>query len=123
MGCENIIEVMFHMLTNIKLYHWQTMSYPRHVASNSLFTTLLPLIDQFIETYIGRYKRPQFPEGFHVEVKSNTDSEMREMLETYIAFLKKDIPRQLNKYDTDLLNIRDEMLSQFYQAQYLFTLE
>ena len=36
MGCESLIKVFFHMTTTIKLYHWQTLSYPRHKATCDL---------------------------------------------------------------------------------------
>ena len=64
MGCESIIKVFFHMKNTIKLYHWQTSSYPRHKATCDLLATVLPLIDTFVETYMGRYQRPMFESGF-----------------------------------------------------------
>ena len=44
----------------IKLYHWMTLSYARHKASDQLFSELSENIDKFVETYIGIYGRPKF---------------------------------------------------------------
>jgi hypothetical protein len=44
------------------------------------------------------------------------------MIQQYILFLKKEVPKQLKQHDTDLLNIRDELLSSLNKTLYLFTL-
>jgi len=125
MGCESIIKVFFHMTTTIKLYHWQTSSYPRHKATCDLLATVLPLIDTFVETYMGRYQRPSFESGFKMniqELKDNDDSALS-LLKDYIFYLQNDLPKYLEDNDTDLLNIRDEIVSNLNKTLYLFTLQ
>lgn len=124
MGCEDIIEMFFHMQLNIKLYHWQTTSYARHKATDSLLGDLSELIDQFIEVYIGRYKRPDFKGGFTIPVEELSDDNITDLIKNYINAMKTRIPKYLKKEsDTDLLNIRDEILSLLNKTLYLFTLE
>ena len=123
MGCERIVQFFFHAVLNIKLYHWQTRKYPRHVASDALFTALLASMDTFIETYIGRYKRPKFTEAFDVSVSQFSDDEIKDLLKEYVAFLTNELPEYLNsENDTDLLNIRDDILGTINKTLYLFTL-
>lgn len=122
MGCEEIIRVFFHMQSAIKLYHWQTTIYARHVATNDLLAQILPLIDSFIETYIGRYDRPMFKSGLRFVIDEVTDDTITELIEYYIKFLRSEIPKYTKSNDTDLLNIRDEMLGLFNKTLYLFTL-
>jgi len=43
-------------------------------------------------------------------------------LSTYIDFLNNDIPRLINRTDTDLFNIRDEMVGILNNTKYLFLL-
>jgi hypothetical protein len=122
MGCENIIKLFFHMTSTIKLYHWQTTSFPRHKATCELHTSLQDLADQFIEVYMGRYQRPNFPQGFKLQIKELSDQSAPDVLLQYIDFLKNELPTYLNPNDSDLLNIRDEMLSNLNKTLYLFTL-
>jgi len=122
MGCETIIQVFFNILLNVRLYHWSTTSYARHVGSGNLYDRLSTLSDQFIETYMGRYKRPEFKNTFNVQVKQFNDSNIMDALKEYIRFLKYDVPTYLKESDTDLFNIRDEMVAEFNKTQYLFTL-
>ena len=122
MGSETIIQIFFHMTLNIKLFHWQTTSFAKHKATDELLLSLAPLIDQFVEVYIGKYGRPVFEEAFAVDVASFEDAEFKKVIEYYISFLKRDLLKSLKTSDTDLTNIRDEMLALFNQTLYLFTL-
>jgi hypothetical protein len=122
MGCENIIKLFFHMSNTIKLYHWQTTSFARHKATCELFNNLQPLIDDFIEVYMGRYERPSFSDGFKLNIKELSDDSALELVQEYADYLKNELPKYLKSSDTDLLNIRDEMLSNLNKVQYLFTL-
>lgn len=123
MGCERIVQFFFHAVLNIKLYHWQTRRYPRHMASDALFSALLESMDKFIETYIGRYKRPKFSDAFEVSVTQFNDDEIKDLLKEYVAFLTNELPQHLDiEADTDLLNIRDDILGTINKTLYLFTL-
>lgn len=122
MAGESIVKIFFHMSLNIKLYHWQTMSFAQHKATDDLFLALLPLIDQFMEVYIGRYSRPDFEKDANVRISQYDSESFVELLNNYIEFLKTDIERYLSKNDTDLMNIRDEMLGLLNKTLYLFTL-
>jgi hypothetical protein len=123
MSVETIIQIFFHMLLNLKLYHWDTTQFARHKASDELHSSLSSLIDQFIEVYIGGYTRPVFPNSFNVKVKQFSDNNIIDMLNEYIDFLKHDIPKYVRESDTHLLNIRDEMLAEINKTLYLFTLQ
>jgi hypothetical protein len=122
MGCETIVQVFFHMLLNIKLYHWETIIFARHKASDDLHGELSDLIDTFVEVYMGRYSRPEFKSSFDIKVKQLDDSNVTDVLNEYIKFLKYELPKYVKESDTDLLNIRDEMLSNLNKTLYLFTL-
>lgn len=110
------------MTSTIKLYHWQTTSFARHKATCELHSSLQDLVDQFIEVYMGRYQRPNFPQGFKLHIKESSDLSAQDTLLQYIDFLKNELPTYLQSNDTDLFNIRDEMLSNLNKTLYLFTL-
>jgi hypothetical protein len=123
MGCENIILIFFHMLNTIKLYHWQTTNYARHKATDSLHSELSDLIDTFIEVYIGRYKRPSYNDTIKINIEELSDDSAVNAINEYVNYLKTDLPKYLKSSDTDLLNIRDEILQNLNQTLYLFTLQ
>lgn len=121
MGCEAIIEMFFHMSTNIKLYHWQTKSFARHKATDELLLVIQPLIDTFIETYMGRYGRPQFNGSFSFDIEELNETTSNQLIKYYITFLKKEVPKYLQESDSDLMNIRDSILGELNKTLYLFT--
>ena len=106
-----------------QLYHWMTLKFPRHKASDSLFESILELSDKFMETYLGRYGRNNKDFYENITVKKLTDAEFTSYLKKTAKVLENDFPKVLLPSDTDLLNIRDELLGEINQTLYLFTLE
>ena len=119
----DLIHDFLQLQAQIKLYHWQTKSYARHVGSDKLSESLAKNIDKFVEIYIGKYERPMLKGPtcmFRLENK--TETSIIDYLNTWITYLEKTLPTMIHKNDTDLLTIRDEMLGDLNQTKYLFTL-
>ena len=107
---------------NTQTYHWLTESYSRQIGSDKLFKNILETGDKFIEVYIGRYGRPNFTQDTIV-VKKMSDSEFVIYLKKSVEFLENNIVKFFKPSDSELLNIRDELIAQINQALYLFTLQ
>ena len=120
---SKIIHDLLEFSAQVKLYHWQTKIFARHTASDSLFSEMNEKIDKFVEIYIGRYERPNLTgemSSFHL--KNLNDNKMVEYLKTWVSYLTNTLPTLIDKKnDTDLLNIRDDMLGLINQTLYLFT--
>jgi hypothetical protein len=118
-----IVHLMMTLRDQIKLYHWQTMNYPRHIATNDLVTKLDANIDSFVEVYIGKYGRPKLTgKTATIHLRNHSDKEATKMIEEAIEWMSNDLPRKLKKTDTDLFNIRDTIVADLNQTLYLFTL-
>ena len=115
-----IVSVLFNIRDQVKLYHWQTRSFAEHKATDDLIGTLDTNIDKFVESYMGRYGRPHVRKTF--PVKNLTVSGIRNFISRSTQWLSTSLPRKVKKTDSDLLNIRDEILSDLNQVKYLFTL-
>ena len=120
---SGFIKFFFSLQLNLKLYHWMTTKHPRHVASDKLFSDLADLVDQFIEVYIGKYGRSKIEE-FDIKVINLSDKSIIEFLNMAIQKLTVNLPDKINlTMDTDLLNIRDEIIGTINRTLYLFSLE
>jgi len=118
-----ILHVLLVLRNQVKVYHWQTFSYARHKTTDDLVDRLDDNIDKFTEAYMGRYGRPKFTSKTgKLQVYDATDKKAPQLLSEIVQWLTRDLPRLLKKEDTDLLNIRDEILGDVQQARYLFTL-
>ena len=105
----------------LRVFHWQTESYAQHKAFGKAYENLDELIDQFIEVFTGKYGRPKAKFTYNIELK-NYDENFVTEIDDAIYFLIE-IAKTLDATaDTDLLNIRDEMLSELNRLKYLLSL-
>lgn len=119
---SRIIQFVFELQNNIKLYHWMTLSYSRHKAADELIDKISELSDHLIEVYVGKYGRPSMSaKTSNIHLQNLDDKNIIKYLDDSIAFLLRDIPKLLTKDDVDMLNIRDEMVAALNQTKYLFT--
>ncbi len=122
MSADNV-QFFFTMREQIKLYHWQTKSYSRHKATDSVIEALDKNIDMYVETYMGKYGRPKMSARNNtVKVQNLSESTIVRFIKGCITYLTTKLPKGLKETDTDLVNLRDEMLADLNQLLYLFTL-
>ena len=116
----DIVVAMMEIRDQVKVYHWQTGKYARHIATNDLVTSLDANIDQFVEVYMGKYGRPKVTKT--IKLHNFSESAARAFVAKQTEFLTTKMPRMLKSTDTDLLNIRDTILADVNKTLYLFTL-
>ena len=119
---SHIIRVFFEMLNMIKLYHWKTLSYSQHKATDELYAKMQENIDKFVEVLLGKDEsRVNMLEKRIDLLDMETKEDFKQRIHRYRKFLV-----DMNIYfddsrDSDLLNIRDEMLADLNQFLYLFS--
>ncbi len=126
---SNIMYTFLYIINQIKVYHWQTMSFARHKATDELYEELNDLIDKFIEVLMGRIileKKKTFRISSNcdnLKLIDLKDSEGLNLLSIIKNILEKDEDLlEIIKNNTELANIRDEMLAVVNKNGYLFTL-
>lgn len=118
------VNFFFQLREQIKVYHWQTHSYSRHKATDDVIGALDESIDEYVETYMGKYGRPRLTASTNtVRITNLSESSIVKFIKTAIAHLQGPLVKRLDpRADTDLLNLRDEMLGDLNKLLYLFTL-
>lgn len=118
-----IVNIFLTLRNQIKIYHWQTVKFPRHKATDDLVDKLDDNIDKFVEVYMGKYGRPKFGKSTSsIKIHNFNDEDGPAYLKSYVKWMNQKLPKHLGKEDTDLLNIRDEIVADLNQSLYLFTL-
>jgi hypothetical protein len=118
-----MIPVLFRFRQQLHVYHWQTTSYARHKASDELLGSLTDFIDKFMEIYFGKYGRVAFPEEVNIKIGNMSDENGMKFLDEMIHYYIEVLPTYLDpKNDTDLLNLKDEILASTNQIKYLYSL-
>ena len=124
---NEIIQYFLRLRNTMKVYHWMTLSYPRHKASDALIEKIDVISDKFVEVYMGRYGRDKSLNASSkktviLQLPSLSEKEVPEYLVEARDWLSERLPTMIKKNDTELFNIRDELISELNQCLYLFTL-
>jgi hypothetical protein len=118
------IHFFLNLRDQIKLYHWQTRVYSRHIATDKILESLEKSIDSYVEVYIGKYGRSKISgKNASIVLHNLTDAGAARLVSAAIKYLQGPLTKTLKPNDTDLMNIRDEMVSDLNQLLYLFTLK
>ena len=119
---SSLATAFLSMLNTVKLYHWKTTSYAQHVATDELYLKLNKHIDKFMEVYLGKEESRIKKMRKHLTLTHpKTIEDMKIKLYGYRDYLV-DMNKVLDpNKDTDLLNVRDEILADINQVLYLFT--
>lgn len=117
---NKIIKFFFTVQLLVKLYHWNTTSYSRHKATDDFLEKLADNVDKFTEVYIGKYNVKPSVENIKLEASFLNDNDIISLFTQSREFLN-----EMNSYnlESDLLNIRDEILADVNQTLYLFNLK
>ena len=123
---ENEIVLKFiQMLNIIKIYHWKTLSYPQHKATDELYESFNGRMDEFVETMLGKTgKRVNLSSVKHIPFYDYTNvTKFKQCIEIFKQYLVKmsNAPYFKNPENSDLLNIRDEILGDLNKFTYLLT--
>ena len=122
---KQVTVIFFEMLLMVKLFHWKTYSYATHKATDELYAKLNEHMDQFIEVLLGKT-------GIRINLLNNkkislidlsSPQQLRAKVDEYKKYLVSlTNNRAINAMnDTDLLNIRDEILGDLNQFLYLLS--
>lgn len=118
----NFVQALLTTTHQLHVYHWQTDSYAAHQAFGAAYDAIDGLMDGFVEVFMGKYGKVASKDGFDIKLSNITDKKPEDFINDMIEFLTVEIPKVIKEEDTDLLNIRDEMLSELNKLKYLLTL-
>jgi hypothetical protein len=119
---DKILIKLIEFQNQIRILHWQTNSFARHKAYDFIFGELGKVLDNFVEVYQGKYLKIEFTEST-LELKNMSELQLNEYISEIITLLTIELPKKLDATDTDLLNIRDEILGLTHKLKYLCTLK
>lgn len=134
----------FQIQNTIKFSHWRTKSYSEHKALDGFLESFLDNMDKFIEVWQGKYGRIDIPKkSVDMVVHKINGKDLVRYLDVLLGFFGGEKSGSCNSFkisgnrdycgitimdiiksrDSDLLNIRDEIMSSINQLKYLLTLK
>lgn len=120
---DKIILALIQMEQQLRILHWQTKSYARHQAFGGTYDALGDLIDKFVEVCMGKHDRVVVNCGYGIELQNLSDVKPLEFCNACCEMLISINAVLDPNMDSDLMNIRDEMLAEINKLKYLLTLQ
>jgi hypothetical protein len=129
---NQLVVSFIQMLNTVKLYHWKTVNYATHKATDQLYADLNSKVDEFVEVLLGKtIAEGQAARSFILNVKYvqltsfQNNNDFKREIEKYKAFMINLTfnPQLSHPSNSDLLAIRDEILALLNQFLYLLTLQ
>jgi len=117
-----MITELLTLQNQLRIFHWGTDSYAEHEALGKTYDALNDLIDEYVETFMGIYGRVKLDKNVNVTLVDLSDN-IESTVDKYIDYLQNSLTKDLSDKDTDLTNIRDEMLGTLNKLKYLLTLK
>jgi hypothetical protein len=127
---ENIGEVAMYFFTfrdQMKIYHFQTTSYARHIAIDNFVNLLSNQLDTYLETLQGTAgMKMVIPDTMSDIGLMNMDEKVSiDMLNAFKNWVLNDLPILSNNFEDnykDLQNVQEDILSNINKTLYLFML-
>ena len=121
---ESTILNLVKFQNQLRILHWQTDSFAKHKAFGKTYEDLDGLIDSLVEVYSGKYQKLSLSPGTSIELLNTDSLDVDNVLNEVTEYLSTSAVEELNpEKDTDLLNVRDEILAVVNRLKYLLTLK
>lgn len=110
------LSVVFTVLNQLKIDHWQTKSFAEHKALNKAYENLGDLFDTFVEKYYGREGISEKKVTYNIKSDSYngnliaTYTAMRDSVSTYLS--------TITEGRGDLKNLQDDIEGEFNHLLY-----
>ena len=124
MNLSSKVKFFLELQAQLKINHWQTKINSRHRAFGEAYDQLSEKSDEFIEIAIFKFggKFILNNEDKTLSLFNLSELSINDLINKSIDSLI-DISNELGERDTDLLNIRDEMIGVLNKMGYLLTQE
>tara|TARA_B100001063_G_C16741346_1_gene544976 strand:+ start:994 stop:1431 length:438 start_codon:yes stop_codon:yes gene_type:complete len=118
-----IVKTFLEILNCAKLYHWSTDSYSQHKATDDLYSDLNKYIDEFVEIMLGKDKERIYSIDTIKPIKIKNKKQFILKIQKFKLYLINLNDYMDKTFDTNLVNIRDELLGTLDKLLYLFELK
>lgn len=119
---QPIVKIFMEFRDQIKLYHWRTTSYARHKATDEFIEQFDAKIDEFIEVLMGG-RNQKNNDAFGMQFVNLDEDTAETHVVRFRDWVKYSLSEHLHPHETDLLNLKDEILALVNRLLYLFKLK
>jgi hypothetical protein len=121
------VVIVLRNQAQLKLLHWQTLSYAEHKALGKLYDTLEGMGDNLVEVIMGKYGRPRLDDAtrsFQIENYKNPETpDVLPFLDHLFSVYQTQVKGVFDpQKDSEIINLIDGILETVDKTKYLITL-
>lgn len=116
---KDLLTSILQTQMQLKLFHWQTSVYNKHIIFGQYYKILDELFDKLVETYSGKYKKLHLKEITSINVADIDMTKLEVFFNNIISFFSSLF---MSDDDKELRNIVDEIISNIYKMIYLLNM-
>lgn len=120
---ESVILNLVQIQNQFRFLHWQTNGYSKHKTYGKIYNDFGKLIDEFAESCMGKHGKFEFNSEFKIVFKDIKSLNLQKFIDNTTEYLISITEYYDPKEDSDLLNLRDEMLLKINKLKYFLTLK
>ena len=120
-----LVPFFLSLSEQMKIYHWKTEKYSEHKAYDFAYKETSKIIDEIMEVYMGKYGREESEKGFYnIKIYDYTKSgdTPDKIIDFCVEYLQNEVTELFLK-DSELLNLKDDLLAVLNKLKYLLTLK
>ena len=120
-----LIPFFLSLSEQMKIYHWKTEKYSEHKAFDMAYKEISKVVDEIMEVYMGKYGREENEKGFYnikIYDYSKSENGPDKIIDFCVEYLENEITDLFSK-DSELLNLKDDLLAILQKLKYLLTLK
>lgn len=112
---DELLSILFLSRDVAHREHLRTTSYAKHKALGHFYEDIVPLADSLAEAYQGRNG---VIEGVKIMGDKDKDTSIEKQLKSYLDYIERNRYTAIEKDDTALQNIVDEIVGLFLSTLY-----
>jgi hypothetical protein len=121
---DKVIINLVKIQNQLRILHWQTLSYAQHKAFGSAYDDLGELIDTLVEVHQGKYGIITYESPISLGLVNIEEIDIDSILAELADYLTGTFSELCDPVkDTDCLNLRDEILAVINKLRYLLKLK
>jgi DNA-binding ferritin-like protein len=113
------VKLLLKLQNNVRLFHWNTVAYKNHIASDKLYEDIDTYVDRFVEVYMAKHGRLAPATKIQLNLDILSDQQIVPYLKAVAAYLSNDTFFDMFSNDPDLQTILSDIIEAINKAIYI----
>jgi len=117
------VKLLLKLQNNVRLFHWNTVTYKNHIASDKLYDDIDTHVDRFVEVYMAKHGRLDPATKIQLNLDVLSDKQIVPYLKAVAEYLSKKDFFGIFSQDPDLQTILSDIIESVNKAVYIMSMK